>query len=150
MAFLSNKKAEENTVAADSTPNGLQEAAMRRYREFDGRIAVFLNKTAQTFAFGSHNNGDFAVLIDFIDCRIGIAVHTDYPETVFFQSFNGAAEVGYAGDGDEFDGSCGCFVHGAGFKRRILVLDNQAECFERGAGTDNRADVLRVGYLVKN
>lgn len=27
MAFLSNKKAEENTVAADSTPNGLQEAA---------------------------------------------------------------------------------------------------------------------------
>lgn len=23
MAFLSNKKAEENTVAADSTPNGL-------------------------------------------------------------------------------------------------------------------------------
>lgn len=30
MAFLSNKKAEENTVAADSTPNGLQEAAMRQ------------------------------------------------------------------------------------------------------------------------
>ena len=27
MAFLSNKKAEENTVAADLTPNGLQAAA---------------------------------------------------------------------------------------------------------------------------
>ena len=42
MAFLSNKKAEENTGAADSTPNGLQEAAMRQLLPYsDGDVQLF-------------------------------------------------------------------------------------------------------------
>lgn len=36
MVFLSNKKAEENTLAADSTPNGLQEVTMRQLLPYSG------------------------------------------------------------------------------------------------------------------
>ena len=64
--------------------------------------------------------------------------------------FDSAGEVGYPAYRQMFNHAGGSFGHGAGFGRSVFVLHNQGKSVKSHTGTDNCADVLRVGYLIQN
>ena len=73
-----------------------------------------------------------------------------HPEALFLQALHGACQVGHLGHLDVGDGTRAALIGGGGHACAALVGDDHARCPHHFGGTDDGAQVARVGDVVQD